>query len=253
MNWRNNDIAIKETFDRDGYVKFEGFLSPQEVGEVQQEVRRYVEQVAPHVPSEFVMYEIKGQSEALKQMTLMHDQDSWFREFLYGPKFKDVAELLLGEPVEPKNLQWFNKPPRLGKPTPPHQDGYYFMLEPNKAVTMWLALDVVDEANGCVRYIPGSHLQPLRPHDRTTILGFSQGVSDYSDADRAREVAIPAKPGDLLVHHAGTIHRADNNNSDRTRRAMGLIYYPQSAHEDRSRHEAYQRSLAKELIAAGKL
>lgn len=253
MNWRNNDIAIKETFDQDGYVTFEEFLSPREVAEVQQQIRRYVEQVAPHVPPEFVMYEIKGQPETLKQMTLMHNQDSWFRELLFSPKFKDVAELLLGEPAEPKNLQWFNKPPRLSKPTPPHQDGYYFMLEPNEAVTMWLALDTVDETNGCVRYMPGSHRQPIRAHDRTTILGFSQGVSDYSDADRAREVAIPAEPGDLLVHHAGTIHRADNNNSDRTRRAIGLIYYSKSAREDRSRHEAYQRSLANELIVAGKL
>lgn len=49
------------------------------------------------------------------------------------------------------------KPPRIGKGTPPHQDGYYFMLEPNEAVTMWMALEDVNEENGCVRYVKESH------------------------------------------------------------------------------------------------
>ena len=43
------------------------------------------------------------------------------------------------------NLQYFNKSPGANKPTPPHQDGYYFMITPCEAVTMWLALDEVDD------------------------------------------------------------------------------------------------------------
>ncbi|MEC8389905.1 MAG: phytanoyl-CoA dioxygenase family protein [Planctomycetota bacterium] len=36
---------------------------------------------------------------------------------------------------------------------------------------------------------------------------------------------LPAQPGDLLVHDAMTIHRADANRStNRTRRALGFIY-----------------------------
>ncbi len=33
-------------------------------------------------------------------------------------------------------MLWFNKPPRVGTPTPPHQDGYYLMLMPNKVVRL---------------------------------------------------------------------------------------------------------------------
>jgi ectoine hydroxylase-related dioxygenase (phytanoyl-CoA dioxygenase family) len=51
-------------------------------------------------------------------------------------------------------MQYFNKPPSVGQPTPPHQDGYYFMLDPCEAVTMWFALDEVDEENGRMRYVP---------------------------------------------------------------------------------------------------
>jgi phytanoyl-CoA hydroxylase len=146
-------------------------------------------------------------------------------------------------------MQYFNKPPRIGQPTPAHQDGYYFMLEPNEAVTMWLALEPVDEENGCVRYVRGSHKHGLRPHGRTQVLGFSQGMTDFGTADDLRnEVFFPCQPGDLLVHHALTIHRADGNPSEhRTRKALGFIYYARHAQEDVVKKQAYQESLKQSL------
>ena len=74
---------------------------------------------------------------------------------------------------------------------------------------VWIALDPVDEENGCVRYVPGSHLQP----------------------------------GDVLVHHAMTIHRADGNTSDRHRRALGAVYFSRRSVQDAERLAAYQKTL----------
>ena len=87
-----------------------------------------------------------------------------------------------------------------------------------------------------------------RYHFRT--LGFSQGITDYSTPqDKADEVAMPAHPGDLLVHHALTIHRADGNRSPaRSRRALGFIYYSERARQDKVAHAAYQETLKKELM-----
>jgi len=101
------------------------------------------------------------------------------------------------------------------------------MIKPAEAVTMWLALDHVDEENGCVRYVHGSHEWGMRPHGRT------------------QTIALPAAPGDLLVHHCMTIHRADGNQSaTRSRRALGLIYYSADAQVDEEAHAAYQARLA---------
>jgi phytanoyl-CoA hydroxylase len=67
-------------------------------------------------------------------------------------------------------------------------------------------------------------------------------------------VTCPAKPGDLLVHDALTIHRADANRScTRSRRALGFIYYSQRAREDREAHTMYQRRLAEDLKSKGKI
>jgi len=84
------------------------------------------------------------------------------------------------------------------------------MLQPNEAVTMWMALEPVDEENGCVRYVKGSHKKGMREHRRTQTLGFSQGMTDFgTDEDLANEVFFHTQAGDLLVHHSLTIHRAD--------------------------------------------
>ena len=242
-------------FQRDGYVALPRFLVGRELAELIANVDRFIDHVVPQLPAEHVFYENRDDPTTLKQIQQMGDHDPWFQDLFTGSRFREVAEMLLDGPVVPKNMQYFNKPPELGQPTPPHQDGYYFMLEPCEAVTMWFALEDVDEENGCVRYVPGSHQLGIREHARTQTLGFSQGIVDYpTAADRKRELAIPAQPGDLLVHHALTIHRADGNRSPtRTRRALGFIYYSHSAREDAQAHAAYQRKLADDLRAAGKL
>ena len=95
----------------------------------------------------------------------------------------------------------------------------------------------------------------MRPHGRTQTLGFSQGITDFGKgSDQRDEVPCPARPGDLLAHHALTIHRAEANSSaTRNRRALGFIFYGKSAHEDFEAREAYQFKLAVEMAEAGKI
>jgi phytanoyl-CoA hydroxylase len=238
--------SVKAEFDRLGYVAVGGFLGAAEVEELRGEVARYLREVVPRIPPRDVYREVPG-DDSVKQLIRMNRYDEYFGALLSGGRFVGLAELLLGGPVVGKNIQWFNKPAGLGRATPPHQDGYYLMLEPNEAVTMWLALDEVGEDNGCLRYVAGSHGRGLRRHERTETLGFSQAIPDYGAEDRAAEVAVPAMPGDLLAHHSLTIHRCDENRSEKKRRALGLLYYSAAAVEDSERLGAYTRALDAKL------
>jgi phytanoyl-CoA hydroxylase len=248
-------LRLTKTFHEHGYVAVPSFLASEDLQSLNEHLTRYLRDIVPRMSAEHVFYEDKQHRSSLKQLQRMHEYDDWFMALFTDGRFRETAESLLAGPVVPKNLQYFNKPPRFGQPTPPHQDGYYFMISPCEAVTMWLALDDVDEQNGCVRYVPGSHRRGMRTHGRTTTLGFSQGIVDYpTEDDRLRETPISARPGDLLVHHALTIHRADGNHgATRHRRALGFIYYSARAREDSQAHLDYQRRLAEELRAAGKL
>jgi len=255
QTWQAESDQVLANFEQDGYVALRGFLSADEVALAQRTIAGFIQDDVPTLPREQVFYEIKNRPDTLKQVQQLFSHHSYFQGLMFGSKFEALAELLLSGPVVGKNMQYFNKPPQIGKATPPHQDGYYFMLKPCEAVTMWLALEDVDEENGCVRYVRGSHLRGMRPHGRTQTLGFSQGVVDYGTAeDLVDEVAFPAQAGDLLVHNAMTIHRADGNRSqDRTRQALGFIYYSQRAQVDEEAHAAYQRRLADEMKQVGKL
>lgn len=243
-----NIPSLKSSFDKDGYVYIPGFLSPEEVRVLNEHVQRFIKESIPAMSTSHYFYEDRNDTTTLKQMQDLQKYDPYFMTLAVNSRFEAIAKALLGEDVVCKTVEYFNKPPKIGKPTPPHQDGYYFMLDPQQAVTMWLALEEVDEENGCVKYVKGSHLNGMRTHGRTSTLGFSQQIVDFgTEGDIKNEIAFPANPGDLLIHHSLTIHRAGaNTTANRTRKAMGLIYWGKSAREDKEAKERYMQQLAKE-------
>ena len=246
---------LRADFLRDGYIFFPGFLNTDEITLVNAELQEFIEKEVCNMPKKDVYYEDVTDKTTLKQLQRLFQYHAFFERMMRNSRFEKLAIILLDDVVQGKNIQYFNKPPKIGQPTPAHQDGYYFMLEPNEAVTMWMALEPVDEENGCVRYIKGSHLTGMRKHGKTATLGFSQGIIDYGEQETAEdEVFYATQPGDLLVHHSMTIHRADGNSSEsRTRKAMGFIYYADKAKEDIAAQAAYQKKLAANLAKENKL
>ena len=246
---------MKKHFDADGYVVLRDFFRDGELTNLLAEVDRLIREVVPTMPPEHVFYEDKSRPETLKQLQMLHTHDRFFHNLFLGGRIERLAETLLGDRVVGKNFQYFSKPPGVGQPTPPHQDGYYFKLTPCEALTMWLALDDVDDENGCVRYVRGSNHRGMRQHQKSNVLGFSQAMTDYGrPEDLENEVDMPARPGDLLVHHALTIHSAGGNRSaHRARRSLGFIYFAQRSQPDEAALNAYQESLKKELTASGKI
>ncbi|QDU26341.1 Phytanoyl-CoA dioxygenase (PhyH) [Anatilimnocola aggregata] len=235
--------SCKPAFDRDGYVIVRQFLSADELTELKGELARYIREVVPTLPAANAFYEDKSRPETLKQLQNM-ELDSYFEQYQQHPRWRLLAETLVDEPATALAPEWFNKPRGTNHVTPPHQDNYYFCLRPPHVVTLWLALDVVDEANGCLRYLPGSHLTGIRPHGRSNVLGFSQGITDYGDEDRAAEVQIHLQPGDVVAHHGNLVHRAEANHSpDRERRAFALVYRGQSCQRDDEAFDRYQAAL----------
>ena len=232
-------MSNKEVYDRDGFVIVRQLLSSDEFAELRRELDRYIREVVPTLPDADAFFDDKSRPETLKQMQHMQ-QDAFFRDYVRQPKWLALAEALVDEQAACEGPEWFNKPLGTNHITPPHQDNYYFCLSPPRVVTIWLALDAVDEDNGCLRYVRGSHLEEVRPHNRSNVLGFSQGISDYGDADRAREVPILLQPGDAVAHHGNTIHRADANRSlTRHRRAFAMVFKGVSCRRDEAAFARY--------------
>ena len=181
-----NGEHLLQEYQQNGFVVVRQFLTGSALEELKGQLDRFIRDVVPGLPAGNAFYHDRDRPETLKQLNEMQD-DPYFDEIRISSQWMDLATRLLGEQAVAKHPQWFNKPPGIDHPTPPHQDNYYFCLDPDASITLWLALDSGDQQNGCLRYLPGSHRAGLREHDASNVLGFSQGISGYGDSEKARE------------------------------------------------------------------
>lgn len=242
-------------FRLNGYVSIPGFYAGEALDRLIAAKDRYIREVVPTMPETQVYYEDKQDAVTLKQLQNIWEYDAFFEDMMTAGPLPTLARIVLGEAARPVNMQYFNKPPGVGQPTPPHQDGFYFHLTPNHAVTIWIALEDIEPEQGCVKYVQGSHRYGMRWHGRTKTLGFSQGMLDFgTEHDREHTVSFPCKAGHLIAHHSLTIHWADGNTTkDRTRQAFGAVYYADRCRVDEKIAAAYQAQLNAELAQAGKI
>jgi ectoine hydroxylase-related dioxygenase (phytanoyl-CoA dioxygenase family) len=139
---------------------------------------------------------------------------------------KAIAARLLSTP-EADLHAWSHmifKPAGHGHETPWHQDEAYW--EPHSdyhAVGAWTPLDDADLENGCMCFIPGSHLTDVRAHrhigDDPAVHGL---VTD--DVDPSTMVAVPLSAGGATFHHPRMLHHTPANRSDRPRRAYATEF-----------------------------
>lgn len=95
----------------------------------------------------------------------------------------------------------------------------------------------------------------MRAHGASGVLGFSQSILDFGNAfDRENTMSFPCKAGHLIAHHSLTTHWADGNVSkDKSRQAMGAIYYGARCEENVKSKQAYQAALDAQLAIQGKV
>ncbi len=129
------------------------------------------------------------------------------------------------------------KPSRNDAPTPWHQDAVYGRAD-GGAVTMWVPLQDVGADEGCMRFVPGSHLKGLITHSLFASKANDRLLSTEVDGDI---VSCPVGAGGLVMHDAFTIHGTGANAGQKLRRAWILKFGVISS------VRGFTRSAAKEL------
>ena len=146
-------------------------------------------------------------------------KDPQLRRIVLDSRLRLLIGQFLGKPPMLVVDQIFMKPPRFGSAKPYHQDNAYFLCHPDdEVITAWIALDDVDESNGCLRYIEGSHREPILQHLEIPAEPYNKSPApDQIDLDR--EALAPVKKGGVVFHHSKTLHTSHRNESHRWRRA----------------------------------
>ncbi len=162
-----------------------------------------------------------------------HYDNSYFRDLFLSPKLVDVAEQILGPDIDLFTSYIISKRPGDGLAVDWHQDGAFFPISPVATFTLWLAVDDVDVANGCMRVVPGSHhTRQIIPHNVDTTSGTTLPLSLTGiDLRRARNVEL--KAGQYSVHDPFILHGSQANRSTRRRCGITIKYIPSHVTIDR--------------------
>jgi len=153
-----------------------------------------------------------------------------------NPQILDMLEQLVG----PDLILWITrvlcKPASKGREVPWHQDGEYWPMRPLATCSVWIALDPVSTANGCMRFIPGSHRQQeLYRHHVSEREGLVLNLElDQDQFDEAKAVNVELEPGQMSLHDVRLIHGSLANTSGQRRAALIMRYMPATSHYDRS-------------------
>jgi ectoine hydroxylase-related dioxygenase (phytanoyl-CoA dioxygenase family) len=230
-----------EYFAKNGHVLLPNVLHKTEI----EAYRPVINQAAYKYNTETrQMNERDTYSKAFLQIMNLWEVDAQVRKFTLAKRMASIAATLLGvEKVRLYHDQALYKEP-LGGHTPWHQDQYYWPLDTQNTVTMWMPLIDITEEMGMLTFASGSHQA-----------GFVGNLAISDDSEEALAQLVQQKKypivrpnamnaGDATWHRGWTLHNAPGNTSiDTTREVMTIIYFadgarittPQNPHQEADR------------------
>ena len=207
------------TFNERGWLVVEGVYLPEEADEVARIALETAESMDVEESMEGYLLDRSESGEtAARKIDNPYLRNPLFRDFALDSRLRGILQQLSGEEPLLKSDQLFMKPPRFGSEKPYHQDNFYFRCAPGgHVITAWIALDDVDEENGCLRYITGSHKKGIIDH--VEVPGQPYNLAPPDDLiDWENEASAPVRKGGVVFHHSETLHSSRRNTSDRWRR-----------------------------------
>lgn len=159
-------------------------------------------------------------------------------EFLLADEVLNLVEPLIGPNIGLWSSHFISKEPFTGRATPWHEDTGYWkgrFDRMDQIVTVWLALDVVDQENGCMAVIPGTHqngYSEYEPVDGATHSFTSQIKSENIDESQA--VYFELATNHCSLHDGRIIHGAKANTSPRRRAGYTMRYFSLGMELDRA-------------------
>ncbi|HLH80836.1 MAG TPA: phytanoyl-CoA dioxygenase family protein [Chthonomonas sp.] len=211
-----------EAYQRDGHILLRGVCSPEEIAVygpiIREAAYRYNTQNLP-------IEQRDTYGKAFLQIMNLWVRDERVRKYVLARRFARIAAELMGvEGVRIYHDQALFKEAG-GGPTPWHQDFYYWPLDTDKTITMWMPLVDADETMGTMTFASGSHTQGFLGHFEISDTSEEYFRNFVAEHGFPLHSAGAMKAGDATFHAGATLHSAPGNKSDRTREVMTIIYF----------------------------
>jgi ectoine hydroxylase-related dioxygenase (phytanoyl-CoA dioxygenase family) len=209
-------------FHENGYVAGVRVLTDGQIEALRAELAALMD---PEHPGHRFFYEFNSNESTDPSTVLFHALGGWrvspaFHDLLWNPAFLVPASQLLGGSVRFWHDQLFCKPARHGGVVAWHQDySYWTRTQPMAHLTCWIALDDASLENGCLQYVPGSHMWDLLP--KPALAGTMDAIQSVLTAEQKanfKPVAVELPRGYAAFHHPLMLHGSSANRSDWPRR-----------------------------------
>lgn len=221
----NEDVA---KFKAEGYLKGGTVLSDEAVEVLRSEVLRVIDNRDAGGIQPVLCRNLAQPESPVWQIVNIWEASEPFRDLIHNRIIaEEMAQLTGATSLRIFHDQIQYKPATTGGVNMWHQDAPLWpILGPMTEVTAWVALDDVEEENGCMSMVPGSHRWGNHIDFLHTLKSFDQMPSEFED--HPIEVRLcPVKKGEVHYHHALTWHGSNSNRSGRPRRAIAVHFMTQ--------------------------
>ena len=217
--------AQLKQFHTNGYLTIKGFYRPDEV-QLLNDTFMEVHRNGP----------VKGHFEPKTAEEANGDPLQMYPRIMHPHRFNEVARnYLLDKRLEPVLTDLFGEEPLAaqtmlyfkpagGRGQALHQDNFYLNVDPGTCIAAWLALDHVDQENGCLEIVPGTHAMDLFcPEVADSTQSFTR---EYVPPPPGLEkVPVIMEPGDMLFFNGTLVHGSGPNRSENRFRRSFICHY----------------------------
>lgn len=211
-------------YHADGYLKLEGVLSSQEVGELQRVTDEFVER-AGQVSKNDEVFDLEPhhtlENPRLRRVKSPATQHPVYDRILRHDAILDIVAQLIGPAIRTNGNKLNMKSAGYGSQVEWHQDWSFYPHTNDDLLAVGVAIDDMYLDNGCLLVAPGSHRGPLFDHHHD---GAFAGAVTEPNFQVDSTAPIELKAGGISVHHVRLLHGSTRNVSRRSRRLLLLQY-----------------------------
>ncbi|TVQ23886.1 MAG: phytanoyl-CoA dioxygenase [Spirochaetaceae bacterium] len=232
--------ALRERFDRDGYLYLPGFIDPQKVTDARERILDYMAEREALVPGQPVLDGVMpkgGKTVSMMGRNPITTDPAVLRALEAEELFEFFADFY-GEPPLTFDYKWLRA---VGNEsfTGSHFDVVYMGRGSLNVNTVWIPLGDIPIAHGTLAICEGSHRAPgfekLRATygqmdvDRDNVEGwFSENAEEILERFGGRWLTADFKPGDILTFGLYTLHASTTNTTNRYRLSCDVRFQPSS-------------------------
>lgn len=210
--------TLQARFHKVGYLHFKKYVAHERCDHL---LQNFIQQLSPYID-----FDTTKNLPVLKGQPFGETDNIWdevypkmqslecFHQFFHQDDILNLMQTVVGTTpfIYPMKMARISTPGKKGYQTPPHQDAHSHVAGPTMA-GIWVALHDVDETQGRLKMLAGSHKYGVRQIYQADGVGGVQ--CEIFPGEHEWHVSN-VEQGDLIIFHSRCVHKAEANTADNT-------------------------------------